>query len=249
MRFWGFAAVAPALLLAGCDGSSDTEDFAVEIKRPVEVVYAPLLAANASEAQIVFPGITFQRSRPSDGEILYTIPGSGSFPATVRLKLEAKDGGAATIVHAFVKVPEVHATIGGKEMVVSERKVENALQGLLKATGRSLEMGSSAKAETSGLSTMLLAIAVATNEKQMARALDLKNHPEKLMALLLAFSGSGGSPEPSVNGSSIRTVDPGAAEEKRELAQADAEWKQERALNQETAPTTNVERNDQGYEY
>lgn len=249
MRIWGFATLAPALLLAGCGDGSDAEDFAVEIKRPVEVVYAPLLAADVSEAQIVFPGITFQRSRPSDGEILYTIPGSGSFPATIRLKLEAKDGGQATIVHAFVKVPEVHATIGGKEMVVSERKIENALQGLLKATGRSLEMGSSAKSETAGLSTMLLAVAVATNEKQMARALDLKNNPEKLTALLLAFSGSGGSSEPSVNGSTIRTVDPDAAQEQREFAQADAEWKQERALNQAAAPTTNVERNDPGYEY
>lgn len=248
MRFWGFAAFVPALLLAGC-GGSDAEDFAVEIKRPVEVVYAPLVAADASEARILFPGITFQRSRPSDSEILYTIPGSGSFPATVRLKLEPKDGGQATVVHAFVKVPEIHATIGGKDMVLSERKIENALQGLLKATGRSLEMGSSAKSETSGLSTMLLAIAVASNEKQLTRALDLKNHPEKLMTLLLAMSGSEGSSEPSVNGSTIRTVDPEAAQEQRELAQADAEWKQERALNQASAPTTNVERNDPGYEY
>ena len=79
MRVWGFAALG-ALLLTGC-GDSDAEDFAVEIKRPVEVVYAPLLAADVSEARMVFPGITFQRSRPSDGEILYTIPGSGSFPA------------------------------------------------------------------------------------------------------------------------------------------------------------------------
>jgi len=249
MRFWGFAVLAPALLLTACGGSSDAEDFTVEIKRPVEAVYAPLLAADVSEAQIVFPGITFQRSRPSDGEILYTIPGSGSFPATVRLKLEAKDGGQATVVHAFVKVPEVHATIGGKEMVLSERKIENALQGLLKATGRSLEMRSSAKAETSGLSTMLLAIAVATNEKQMARALDLKNNPEKLTALLLAFSGSGDASEPSVNGSAIRTVDPDAAQEQRESARSEAEWKQQDALNEAAAPTTNVERADRSYEY
>jgi hypothetical protein len=253
MRIRGFAALAtlgPALLLAGCDGSgSDAEDFTVEIKRPAAVVFAPLLAADVSEARMIFPGIGFQRSQPKDGEILYTIPGSGSFPATIRLRIEGKDGGAATVVHAFVKVPEVHATIGGQEMVVSERKVENQLQGLLKSTGRSLEMGSSAKTETSSLSTMLMAIAVATNEEQMARAIDLKAHPEKLTELLLAFSGFNDTPEPSVNGSTIRTVDPDAAQQQREFARTETEWKQQDALNEAAAPTTNVERPTHDYEY
>jgi hypothetical protein len=249
MRFWGFAALGSALLLAGCGSGSDAEDFTVEIKRPAAVVYAPLLAVDVQEARMVFPGITFQRSQPAEGEILYTIPGNGSFPTTIRLKLEGKDGGARTVVHAFVKAPEVRLALGGKDMVLSERKIEGQLQSLLKSTGRSLEMGSSAKAETQELSTLMFALAVATNEKQMARLLDFKNNPEKLTQLLLAFSGLGGSSEPSVNGSAIRSVDPDAAQEKREYAETDAEWKQEQALNQAAAPTTNVERSERNYDY
>ena len=247
MRVRAFAALStlgPALLLAGC--GTDAEDFAVEIKRPAAIVYAPLLAADVSEARIAFPGITFQRTRPSDGEILYTIPGSGSFPATIRLHLEARNGGEATVVHAFVKVPEVHAVIDGREKVLSERKIERQLESLLKATGRSLELGSSAKAETVSLSTLLIALAVATNEKQLARALDLKSHPEKLRELLLAFAGPEGAPEPDVQGSTIHTVDPEAAQRQREFTRTDAEWKAEQALNQATAPTTNVERSSPG---
>jgi hypothetical protein len=153
------------------------------------------------------------------------------------------------VVHAFVKAPEVRLALGGKDMVLSERKIEGQLQSLLKSTGRSLEMGSSAKAETQELSTLMFALAVATNEKQMARLLDFKNNPEKLTQLLLAFSGLGGSSEPSVNGSAIRSVDPDAAQEKREYAETDAEWKQEQALNQAAAPTTNVERSERNYDY
>lgn len=247
MRVWALAAL-PALLLAGCD-AGDTEDFTVEIKRPAAAVYAPLLSVDISEARIVFPGATFERSRPRDGEILYTVPGTGSFPATIRLQLEGTKNGEATIVHAFVKVPEVHARIEGQDKVLSERKVENQLQSLLKKTGRSLEMGSNAKAEIEQLSGLLLALSVATDEKQLARALDLKNNPAKLMELLLAFSGTGDTPAPDVKGSEIRTVDPDAAQQQREFAQADAEWKQERALDQASAPTTDVERPSNDYEY
>lgn len=250
MRFCGFAALAPVVLLAGCGGGSDAEDFTVEIKRPPAVVYAPLLAVEPGEARIAFPGVTFQRSEPSEGEILYTIPGTGSFPTTIRLKLEGKDKGAATVVHAFVKAPEVHLALGGKDMVLSERKVEGQLQNLLKSAGRSLEQGSAAQSETRELSTLLFALAIATDEKQMARLTDLKNNPEKMGQLMMAFAGidSATLPStPSVNGSTIRTVDPDAAQERRDMAQADAEWKQEQALNQAAAPTTNVDRS--GYEY
>lgn len=238
MRNWGIAVLPALLLLAGC--GSEAEDFAVEVKRPVAAVYAPLIAADVSEARIAFPGVSFERTRPSDGEILYTIPGTGSFPATVRLKLESQNGGESTVVHAFVKVPETHAVIDGQKKVLSERKIERQLESLLKSTGRSLEMGSSARGETQRLSSLLLAIAVATDEKHLARALDIKNNPAKLMELLLAFDGGGSQPAPDVDGREIRSVDPNAAQEAREFAQAEAEWKREAALERAAAPTSNV---------
>lgn len=231
-----------ALLWAGCGDAA--EDFAVAIKRPVAAVYAPLLAVDVGEARIVFPGVTFVRTRPSDGEILYTIPGDGSFPATIRLRLESQNGGKTTVVHAIVNVPKVHARIDGQDKVLSEARIERQLESLLKSTGRSLEMGSSAQAETMRLSGLLLALAVATDKNQLARAIDLKSNPSKLMELLLAFDGPSEQPVSDVAGRKIRTVNPDAAESAREMAQADAEWKQEEALDKAAAPTSNLERYD-----
>lgn len=241
MRVWAFAAW-PALLLAGCGNAA--EDFADAIKRPVAAVYVPLLAVDVGEARIVFPGVTFVRTRPSDGEILYTIPGDGSFPATIRLRLESQKGDETTVVPAIVNVPQVHARIDGQAKVLSEARIERQLESLLKSTGRSLEMGSSAQAGTMRLSGLLLALAVATNQNQLARAMDLKSNPSMLMELLLAFDGPNEDPVSDVAGREIRTVNPDAAENARELAQTDAEWKQEEALNKAAAPTSNLDRYD-----
>lgn len=230
-----------ALLLAGC-GSGEAEDFAVEIKRPAATVYAPLSTVDLAEARLVFAGLTVDRSRPSDTEILYTIPGSGDFPATIRFQLEPK--GDATVVHAFVRAPAVRATIDGVRKEVSERKVERALESIVKATKQSLEMGSNAQAESRKLSQLLAGVAVATDKAHLSRALAFKDDPSKLLTLLMAFDTPGKQPAPDVDGREIRTVDPDAAQERRELAQANDEWKQQQALDRAAAPTSDLDRYD-----
>lgn len=246
MRSWRMA-LLPALLLAGCGDSDGGEDFTVEIKRPVATVYAPLSAADPGLARLAFPGIAFERSRPSDTEILYTVPGTGSFPATIRLKLEPKTDGSSqrTIVHAAVNVPKVRARIDGQDKELSEWKIERQLQSLLKSTGSSLEMGSTGQSDTERLSSLLAAIAIATNEKFLARALELRSDPAKLMGILLAFGTPGEAPGPAdVDGREIRAVNPDAAETEREMAQARAESKQEQAQAGAAAPTSNLDRYD-----
>lgn len=243
MRASGFAALPALLALTGC-GGGDAEDFTVEVKRPLATVYAPLSSIDLAEARRVFPGIAVDRSRPSDAGILYTILGSGDRPTTIRFQLEPRDGGSATAVHAFVSVPAIRATIDGVPKEVSERKVELALQSIVKSTARSLEMGSSAKAESAKLSIFMAGIAVATNKDQLARALELKNDPEKLMSVLLAFGAPNEQPEPSVEGREIRTADPEAGEREREVAEIRTEWKQEERLERAAAPTSNLDRYD-----
>lgn len=244
MRTWASATLPALALLSGC-GGSDAEDFSVEINRPAAAVYAPLSAVDVKEARMIFTGIAVDRSRPSDTEILYTIPGTGDFPATIRFKLQPKDGDKVTVVHAFVHVPPVRATIDGVPKQISERKVEIALQGIVKSTKRSLEMGSSAQAESLGLSMLMAGLAVATNKTMLARALDLKNNPESLVSVLLAFGAPGADDGPApATGRDIQTVDPDSAEERRELVRSETEWKQERALDNAAAPATDLERFD-----
>ncbi len=252
MRTWGTAAwrllagcslLAGSSLLAGC-GDSSAEDFAIEIKRPAATVYAPLSSVDLKDARMLFPGIVVERSRPSDTEILYTIPGSGDFPATIRFQLEPKADGATTLVHAFVHVPAVRATIDGVDKQVSEKKVEIALQGLVKATASSLEMGSGAGAESIQLSGFMAGIAIATNKTFLAKALTLKDNPSQLMGMLLAFDAPRDQGTADIGGREIRPDNPDAAQAMRDSAQAQTEWKRQEMLDKAAAPTSNLESYD-----
>jgi hypothetical protein len=238
----GARTLLPVLLLAACGGGSG-EDFTIEVKRPPAAVYAPLSAADLREARLVFPGIAVTRTRPSDAEILYTIPGTGSFPATIRLRLEPTHGGETTVVHAAVQVPPVRATIDGREKVLSESRVEARLQALLKATARDLEMGSSAQAETTQLSSLLMSLAVATDEKFLAQALDLKSHPGKLVDVLAAFDADELSPTVQT-ARDTPMVDPDAAERRHEMARAQVEWQQQEAAEKAAEPVSDLSRYD-----
>jgi hypothetical protein len=241
--FVNILSVVPISLLAGCGGGG-AEDFAVAVKRPVAAVYAPLFAADVRYARFAFPGIGFERSRPSDSELLYTIPGTGAFPATIRLKLEPVNGGATTVIHAFVHVPPVHARIDGEEKVLSERKAESALQSLLKSMGRSLEMGSNAEADTTRLSAFLTGIAVATNEAYLTKALDFKAHPEKLADILMAFEGPD-EPSPTVaTARDTPMVDTDVGEREHEFAQDRSDWQQQQAAEKAAEPSNDLDRFD-----
>ena len=239
MRYAGFAALAP-LLLAGC-GSGGGEDFTVEVKRPIAAVFAPLAAVNVAEARPLFAGIRVDRSRPSDNELLYTIPGSDDVTSTVRLRLEPLRDGEATMIHASVDVPPVHAFIDGHEKVLSESKLETRLKQLLESTGRNLEMGSRSESDAMKLSGLLAAIAVATNKQYLARAVDLKSDPGRFLAMLTAFEGEAADlsherDEPM--------TDPDSAEHGAELSQSRNEWQQEEAMRTAAAPANDLDRYD-----
>lgn len=226
-----------ALLVAGC---GDGEDFTIEVKRPPAVVYAPLSAADVREARLVFPGIAIERRRPSEREILYTIPGTGDFPSTIRLQLEPTDRGEATVIHASVHVPPVRATIEGVDKVVSERKVETVLRNLLKSTARDLETGSSTESDTVKLSGFMVGIAIATNKAFLAKALEFKRSPEKLVDVLMPFDGYDDLPQSDRSERDRPMVDPDRADEQREIAQERADWQQQRAAEKAAAPADDL---------
>lgn len=237
------ALLAALLLLAAC-GGGDREDFAVDVKRAPAQVYAPLAGADTSDARLVFPGLHIERTRPSETEILYTIPGSGDFPSTVRFRLEPQAGGAATRIHAFVHVPAVRATLDGQQKEVSERKVEAAVASLIRSTARSLEMGSNATSESQQLSALLTGVAIATNKTLLAKALDLRANPEKLAAILMAYASPGDMPPTLTTARDTPTIDTDAGERQHEMAQARVDWQQEEAAEKAATPTSDLDRYD-----
>lgn len=229
-----FLALVPALvLLPGC---GESEDFSVEVKRPIAAVMSPYLAANIDQAKVLFPDIGLVRTRPADNELLFTIPGSGSTESTIRLRFEPIRNGEATVIHATVDIPPTRATIAGQRKYLSESKVEKLMKSELESSGRALEAHRSPGGD--GFSGQLLGIAIATNPLYLQQALEMKNHPEKMLAALMAF-GDGDTP----SGTSVPDPDSAAPMDNPELAtraddaaQHRAEWREEKQIEAASAP-------------
>lgn len=216
------------LALAGCGGKGG-EDFQVEVKRPPAAVVAPFTGVDVREAQVLFAGLQLKRTRPSENEILYTIPGTGGAPSTVLLRFEPLRGGEATMVHATVEVPAIQMNIDGGRKVLSEMKVERALKSLIETTADDLEMGSAGAQGIARLSQLLVSLAVATNEKYLHQALEMRDDPERLIEALMAFGESSADGEMAQAEAGRPQDDPEAAALRDEAAHARSEYKEQAA--------------------
>lgn len=227
-------AIVPAMMvLSGC---GESEDFSVEVKRPMAAVMSPYLAANIDEARALFPDLGFKRTRPADNELLFTILGSGSTESTIRLRFESVRGGEATVIHATADVPPTKATIEGQRKYLSEAKVERLMKKDMESSGRALE--SHSPLSGTSFSAQLAGIAIATNPLYLQQALDLKNHPEKLLAALMAFGDGDGpsetrAPDPA---SAAPMDDPELATRADDVAQRQDEWREEKQIEAASAP-------------
>lgn len=174
-----------AATLSGCGmAGAGGEDFSVAIDRPVEKVLASFGEVDTSEGALVFPGMKIDRSKPSDREILYTIPASKGTPATIRLSFENVREGKGTVIHASIDVPPVIARIDGGPKVVSEDKVEAEIEKILKRAKTSMEQGGTSGGAMTELSALLVGVSIAINSDYLEKALALKNNPEQLADLI-----------------------------------------------------------------
>ncbi|MFM5895740.1 MAG: hypothetical protein ACKOQM_15105 [Novosphingobium sp.] len=182
------AALLALLLLSGC--GSGSEDFSVQIARPTDRVKDVLgRAAIDTKFSGLFPGLRIERSAPSKDEVLYTVPGDGSFPATIRLTFEALDGGKATVVHAAVDVPPLKLQLEGKAQQISEFKVERALRKIVEDMRSKLEEGGDVAQPSKDFSELLSALALVTDSKQLKLALDMERNPDWYMGRLGSIYG------------------------------------------------------------
>lgn len=213
-------ALLGTLLLAACGRGG--EDFTVKIARPPSRV-AAALGQISLDAQMstLFPGLKVERTAPADGEIFYTVPGNAEFPAAIHFTLESIEDGKATVVHAAIDVPEVKVTFDKKSMVISETKVERAVHDIVKDIGGKLEEGGDTVHEREQLSQLLTVLAVVTDTRNLAHALDMQTHPEWYLAGLDWLGGSEGAGDYPVSpyGDPALPQDPGAAARQQEARQ------------------------------
>ncbi len=213
-------ALLGTLLLTACGRGG--EDFTVKIARPPSRVAVALGQIGLDQQMTtLFPGLKVDRTAPADGEILYTVPGNADFPAAVHFTLESAEGGKATIVHAAIDVPDVQVTIDKKSMVISETKVEIAVHDIVKDIGSKLEEGGDTVHEREKLSQLLTVLAVVTDTRNLARALDMQTHPEWYLAGLGWLGGDEGAGDYPVSpyGDPAVPQDPGAPARQQEARQ------------------------------
>lgn len=156
------------LALSAC-GSGGGEDFAVDVKRSPNVVYARLSDIRLNDTAVaVFSGMKLHVDKSTANEVVYRIPmsshpGSKDDPAIIRFQLEPAGEGAMTVVHVSADVPPIRVLMGKPNMALSEAKVERELKRMLNAMAKQLATGSDSQSSTTDLSNLFVAVAVAGN--------------------------------------------------------------------------------------
>jgi len=180
LKRWLVTAIL-VLGLAGC-GDAGTEVSARVPMAPADV-YAALSRGSVADVAPMLPGIKVEKSRPSDNELVYTIPTPDDHaPATLRFRFEPLDQGTATNVVARVSTPGVKASIGGKMQMLSEKLVAGEVRKLLASLGPQSAEESARKQ----ISALLVAVAIATNQELLEKAIAMSFDQSGLMETMLA---------------------------------------------------------------
>lgn len=174
-----WAAVLAVLLLGGCGRGG--EDFTVQIARPAERVKQELAHIDLDPALTGhLPGLRLERKVEKD-DVVYTIPGDGAFNAQIHLTFEPANGGKETIVHAAIDVPAVKVDFDGKAKEISEFKVELAMRKVIADIRDKLEAGEDTTVARKEFSLALTVLAIVTDSKQLAAAMNMEKNPEWYM--------------------------------------------------------------------
>lgn len=168
----GFA-LGISVLFGGGYAAFGEQDFAVTVNRPVADTYAAISAVHTFGSGLRAAGVDnvqLKVTRPSDREIVFTIPSSSdSRGSRVAFSLEPIDGGRSTEVRAAIDVPAVRMPDDKRNRVLSEAKVEAKFRDAIKGMAERLNAGQSVEKAQYQLTFMLDVVALASNPEKVRR--------------------------------------------------------------------------------
>ena len=184
MRIAGLLGVAGATL-AGGYYFSGTNDFAVTVHRPMPEVYSTfsgLRTFNDGLQRAGLASVHVNTARPSDHELIYSA-GSADSKQTMRIAFTFEAGASPgeTIVHAAIDVPPVDMPApAGKHgrYVLSESKVEKAIQASVADLAADLDAGRSPEHSANKLNMMLDLVAIVSQPGEYQKTLNKVNAME-----------------------------------------------------------------------
>lgn len=162
-----------SILFGGGYAAFGQQDFAVTVNRPVADTYAAISAVHTFGSGLRDAGVDnvqVKVSRPSDREIIFTIPSSAdSRGSRLAFTLEPIDGGRSTQVRAAIDVPAVPMPDDKQHRVLSESKVEAKFRDAIKGMADRLNAGQSVERAQYQLTFMLDVVALASNPEKVRR--------------------------------------------------------------------------------
>jgi hypothetical protein len=148
-----------------------SDDFSVTVHRSLPETYAAFSAVHTFGGELRKYGVHRAKvtiSRPSDREIVFTIPSSAEAEGSRIAFALSPAANGATLVSAAIDVPPVPMTHEGRNLVLSEAKVEAHFREAIENMARRLDAGQPVEASQQQLSKMLDMVAIASNPEDAA---------------------------------------------------------------------------------
>ncbi len=178
------------LVLAACGGG---DDFSLDVDRPAARVYGQLSSLDGGMVRQILGLPAIRRSNPADGELLYTIPGSGEEgDGTLAFRIEPHSESQAR-VHVKLELPTIRTRIHGIDKVLNESRAETMLHDKLDEWAANIKSGGSGHEHILQIDEMLGALALAMNPDRIDKVLAMSEKPEILAEFLgdrMAWEGA-----------------------------------------------------------
>lgn len=145
-------------------------DFSVTVHRPIEDTYAAFSAVHTFGGGLRTYGFDNAKvtiARPSEHEIVFSIPSTESQAGSrIALTFEPVAGGRATTITAAIDVPAVPYPEAGRNMVLSEAKVEAKFEEAIATMAERLDAGQTVSQAQHELALLLDVVALASNPEK-----------------------------------------------------------------------------------